>query len=88
MKDPFNNAVGPQVRGSAPKAGKLIPALVVVSLAAGLQSATQFFAHDFGYQAALGRHFEHLYVPCRSCNGLASGTGSTRRRSCAPAASA
>jgi type IV secretion system protein VirD4 len=63
MKDPFNNAVGPQVRGSTPKAGKLIPALVVVSLAAGLQSATQFFAHDFGYQAALGRHFEHLYVP-------------------------
>jgi type IV secretion system protein VirD4 len=63
MKDQFNNAVGPQVRGSTPKAGKLIPALVVVSLAAGLQSATQFFAHDFGYQAALGRHFEHLYVP-------------------------
>ncbi|MBP8898590.1 MAG: conjugal transfer protein TraG, partial [Sulfuritalea sp.] len=63
MKDPFNNAVGPQVRGSAPKAGKVIPALVVVSLAAGLQSATQFFAHDFGYQAALGHHFEHLYVP-------------------------
>jgi type IV secretion system protein VirD4 len=63
MKDQFNNAVGPQVRGSTPKAGKLIPALVVVSLAAGLQSATQFFAHDFGYQAALGGHFEHLYVP-------------------------
>jgi type IV secretion system protein VirD4 len=63
MKDPFNNAVGPQVRGSAPKAGKLIPALVVVSLAAGLQSATQFFAHDFRYQAALGRHFEHVYAP-------------------------
>ena len=63
MKDQFNNAVGPQVRGSAPKAGKLIPALVVVSLAAGLQSATQFFAHDFRYQAALGRHFEHVYAP-------------------------
>jgi hypothetical protein len=29
----------------------------------GLQSATQFFAHDFGYQAALGRHFEHVYAP-------------------------
>ena len=60
MKDQFNNAVGPQVRGSTPKAGKLIPALVVVSLAAGLQSATQFFARDFRYQAALGLSLIHI----------------------------
>ena len=48
MKDKFNNAVGPQVRVDKPKAGKLIPVLALVSMLAGLQSATQFFANEFG----------------------------------------
>ena len=63
MNDKFNNAVGPQVRAPKAKAGKTIPALAVLSFLAGLQCATQFFAHDFQYQAALGGHIQHLYVP-------------------------
>ena len=63
MKDKFNNAVGPQVRAPKPKADKIIPALGVMSLVAGLQSATQFFAYDFQYQAVLGPHLNHVYAP-------------------------
>ena len=63
MKDKFNNAVGPQVRAPKAKADKIIPALGVMSLVAGLQSATQFFAHDFQYQAVLGPHLNHVYAP-------------------------
>jgi type IV secretion system protein VirD4 len=65
MKDRFNNAAGPQVR--SPKAHKnlAIPILAVCVLLAGLQSATQFFAHAFKYQPALGSHFHQLYVPWR-----------------------
>jgi type IV secretion system protein VirD4 len=63
MKDRFNNAVGPQVRIDKPKSGKIIPALAVVSMLAGLQSATQFFASEFGYQPQLGAHYQHIYMP-------------------------
>ena len=63
MKDRFNNAVGPQVRTPKQGPGKLIPALAVVCLGSGLQAATQFFAHDFSYQAALGAHFHQIYPP-------------------------
>ena len=63
MKDKFNNAVGPQVRVDKPKAGQLIPVLAIVFMLAGLQSATQFFAHEYGYPSQLGRHYQHLYAP-------------------------
>ena len=63
MKDKFNNAVGPQVRVEKPKAGKIIPVLAVVFMLAGLQSATQFFANEFGYQPQLGAHYQHIYTP-------------------------
>jgi type IV secretion system protein VirD4 len=63
MKDKFNNAVGPQVRVDKPKAGQLIPVLAIVFMLAGLQSATQFFAHEFGYPSQLGPHYQHLYAP-------------------------
>ena len=63
MKDKFNNAVGPQVRVDKPKAGQLIPVLAIVFMFAGLQSATQFFAHEFGYPSQLGPHYQHLYAP-------------------------
>lgn len=63
MKDKFNNAVGPQVRAKKKGAGKLIPALAVLSLGSGLQAATQFFAHDFNYQPVLGQHINSLYAP-------------------------
>ena len=62
-KDRFNNAVGPQVRAEKEGPGKVIPALAVLSLGGGLQAATQFFAHDFKYQAALGAHINHIYPP-------------------------
>jgi len=65
MKDKFNNAVGPQVRVDKPTSGKIIPILAVVFMLAGLQSATQFFAHEFGYQPQLGAHYQHLYAPWR-----------------------
>ena len=60
MKIKMNNAVGPQVRSAKPKAGKLLPTLGVLSLAGGLQAATQYFAHTFDYQASLGGHIGHL----------------------------
>ncbi|MDD5267597.1 MAG: type IV secretory system conjugative DNA transfer family protein [Methylococcales bacterium] len=63
MKDKFNNAVGPQVRVDKPKSGKIIPVLAVVFMLAGLQSATQFFANEFGFQPQLGAHYQHIYAP-------------------------
>jgi type IV secretion system protein VirD4 len=63
MKDKFNNAVGPQLRAKQPGKSKVIPVLAVLSLIAGLQAATQFFAHDFRYQAALGANFHKCYPP-------------------------
>ena len=49
-----NNAVGPQIRARQQANGKLIPILAFLFLVAGLVTSTQFFAHDFGYQAASG----------------------------------
>jgi type IV secretion system protein VirD4 len=63
MRDTFNNAVGPQVRAKRAGPGRLIPALAVLSMGAGLQVATQFFAHDFKYQSALGAHTHQIYAP-------------------------
>ena len=75
MKDQFNNAVGPQIRngsnghGNGSSTGrnnfssKLIPALAVLTMGAGLQAATQFFARSFHYQAVLGPHFNFVYPP-------------------------
>jgi len=62
MSPKHNNAVGPQVRGKK-KGKKLLPTLGVLSLSAGLQSATQFFAHQFKYQDVLGHHVNHIYAP-------------------------
>lgn len=63
MKTTLNNAVGPQVRAKKPAKNKLLPALGALSLGAGLQSATQFFAHTFNYQEVLGPHIGHFYAP-------------------------
>ncbi len=63
MKDKFNNAVGPQVRAAKPKASKVIPVLGMATLVGGLQSATQFFAAEFGYQSVLGSNYKHIYAP-------------------------
>ncbi len=53
-----NHAVGPPRLKR--ENNKLLPALGALSLAAGCQTATQFFAHAFDYQAALGAHTAHL----------------------------
>ncbi|HGY1948840.1 TPA: type IV secretory system conjugative DNA transfer family protein [Escherichia coli] len=58
-----NNAVGPQVRAKKPKAGKTIPVLAGLSLGAGFQASTQFFAHTYQYQEGLGWNFNHVYAP-------------------------
>jgi type IV secretion system protein VirD4 len=63
MKIKRNNAVGPQVRSARPKGKRLLPALGIFSLGAGLQAATQFFAHRFNYQPSLGDHIGHIYAP-------------------------
>ncbi len=63
MKIKMNNAVGPLVRTKKATGGTLLPALGALSLGGGLQSATQFFAHTFNYQANLGSHFNHVYAP-------------------------
>jgi hypothetical protein len=58
MKIKMNNAVGPQVRTKKATGGKLLPALGALSLGGGLQSATQFFAHTFNYQAQPWQPFQ------------------------------
>lgn len=63
MKDTFNNNVGPQVRTKQKAGGRIIPALSFLSLAGGLQAATQYFARDFHYQAVLGPHTDQYYPP-------------------------
>jgi type IV secretion system protein VirD4 len=63
MKDKFNNTVGPQVQASKLKTSRVIPSLAVVMMVAGLQSATQYFACEFGYQLVLGANFKHIYAP-------------------------
>jgi len=63
MSTTYNNAVGPQVRAPQPKPGLVIPFLACASLVVGLQSATQYFAYLFHYQAVLGEHFGALYQP-------------------------
>jgi len=62
MTTKINNAVGPQVRAKKPKGSKLLAVLGILSLIAGLQAATQFFAYTFAYQAMLGGHIDHIYI--------------------------
>jgi type IV secretion system protein VirD4 len=63
MSSTYNNAVGPQVRAPQPKPSLVIPVLACASLVVGLQSATQYFASTFQYQAVLGEPLGALYQP-------------------------
>ena len=63
MTEKRNNAVGPQIRARQQTRGKITPVLAVLFLIAGLMTATQFFAHDFRYQTALGSHYRLFYPP-------------------------
>ena len=59
-----NTAVGPQVRQPLRHAGILVQALwVSIVLALALSSATQFFAHLYQYQGALGWSIHGIYPP-------------------------
>lgn len=53
---------GPQVQ-KRPTKKVLVPLLVVISLGAGLQVATQHFAYSFHYSKGLGASWERLYLP-------------------------
>ncbi|MGV7209330.1 type IV secretory system conjugative DNA transfer family protein [Oxalobacteraceae bacterium A2-2] len=63
MKARFNNAAGPQAREQLQQPGKVVPILVVLGLVAGLQAATQFFAHQAGHAPVLGPRWHQLYAP-------------------------
>ena len=66
MREGFNNAVGPQVRAgrkNRKKSAKVIPTLATLVLGAGLQTSTQYFAHQFGYAPVLGANLDRLYPP-------------------------
>ena len=56
------NKVGPQTRARTKK-NPLYPILATLSLIAGMQAATQMFAHIFQYQSNLGQHIAHIYAP-------------------------
>lgn len=59
----FNNAVGPHVRES--RGGNRLPWVIAFAgcLAAGLQTATQLCAADFGGHVALGPSLDGVYPP-------------------------
>lgn len=63
MKDKFNNAVGPQIHSKRNGRSNMIPVLAVTALVGGAQAATQYFAHEFGYQSVLGINLYHIYPP-------------------------
>ena len=63
MTGKFNNAVGPQVRAEKEGIGKVIPTLAVLFLGCGLQTATQYFAHNYNYHKALGPQIHLVYPP-------------------------
>jgi type IV secretion system protein VirD4 len=63
MRRQQNNAVGPQLRSKKPTTGTTLPVLALGILMVALASATQYFAHQFSYQAALGAHFNRIYPP-------------------------
>ncbi|MBA4143581.1 MAG: type IV secretory system conjugative DNA transfer family protein [Nitrosospira sp.] len=63
MKPRTNHAIGPQGRGGGENHALLMAALFLLVILAAISAATQFFAHQFQYHAALGAHLSHLYAP-------------------------
>ncbi len=55
--------MGPQVRKKANHHQLLMAALFALVILLSLAAATQYFAYQFQYHAALGAHLSHLYVP-------------------------
>jgi len=58
-----NTAVGPHIRSNQPADNIFYAGIVIFSLYAGLTAATQYFAYTFQYQAILGAHLHHIYLP-------------------------
>jgi len=59
-------------QGKGRKTGWILPLLVLLSLWGGLQSATQFFAYSFNYNAALGAaYIGKVYAPWAILNWTA-----------------
>lgn len=64
MSAKLNAQIGPQTKRKEETKNKvLVPALGVASLLGGLQMATQYFAHSFGYQSGLGGNLAGVYPP-------------------------
>ena len=63
MRVSQNPAVGPRRRVEQPTDNTRFAVLAGLALTVGLQTATQFFAHTFGYAPALGSHLGPLYPP-------------------------
>lgn len=64
MREKRNNAVGPQVRNAAQGPDRRIQIiLVTIAFSSGFIAATQWFAHTFAYQDALGGSLFHFYPP-------------------------
>lgn len=61
--DKRNNAVGPQVRQRKRTPTRLHAILAAAFLLLGMVAATQWFAHAFQYQPALGANYRHFYAP-------------------------
>jgi len=55
--------VGPQIKVKKTKKYAFLPLMSAVSLWAGVQGATQFFAHSFNYHDVLGGHINYFYAP-------------------------
>lgn len=63
MKPGIDNAIGPQVRRERNNHQLLMAALFVLVILFSLTAATQYFAYQFQYHAALGAHLSYLYAP-------------------------
>lgn len=63
MKPGINHAIGPQVRKEANHHQLLMAALFALVILLSLAAATQYFAYQYQYHAALGAHLSHLYAP-------------------------
>lgn len=60
MSQPYHRSIDNQV---STQDKTIIRLLAVIFLVGGFQVATQYFAHQFNYQAQLGSHFSHVYPP-------------------------
>ena len=58
-----DSQIGPQVRRGSRMPPVLVPTLVALALLAGMQTATQFFAQDFGHHPSLGASYGGIYAP-------------------------